>query len=251
MAKQHNYSFFGQNTGLILSSPSDRDLFFFIRCIKRKSNGIWEKPSKGEGKVIKFSLEEIVMILSVLNHESLNWTSYHSFKDDKTQISIGWEDKTAKTLWIKIGNYSKMLNFAQVEICKRLLEHFLNEKIKNATVMNINENNEREETDEINNEFTTRKSDKSRKNKKTINDEKENINIVPNEIIENDLTKEMKQLNGTIQGETDKALLINFNSGQEIWIPKSTIHGKYTPRKNLEQEFLIDNWILKRNQIML
>ena len=96
MVKQHNYSFFGQNTGLIINSPSDSDPFFFMRCIKRKSDGNWEKPSNGEGKVIKISLEETIMILDILNRKNLNWTGYHTFNDDKTQITFGWEDKTAK-----------------------------------------------------------------------------------------------------------------------------------------------------------
>ena len=47
-----------------------------------------------------------------------------------------------------------------------------------------------------------------------------------------------------------KALLIQFNSGDELWIPKSTIHGEYVPKKNKDQKFLIDDWILKKNKII-
>ena len=61
---------------------------------------------------------------------------------------------------------------------------------------------------------------------------------------------EMSNLIGSIQGETEKALLINFNSGKELWIPKSTIHGEYNPRKDVKQEFLINNWILKKNEVL-
>jgi len=60
----------------------------------------------------------------------------------------------------------------------------------------------------------------------------------------------MTKIDGSINGETEKALLIKFiSSGQEMWIPKSTIHCQFSPRKNIEQSFLIDNWILKRNKI--
>ncbi|MFX1275170.1 MAG: hypothetical protein ACFFAH_17440 [Promethearchaeota archaeon] len=250
MAKTHNYSFFGQNTGLLINNPSDKELFFFIRSIKRKPDGSWEKPSNGEGKVIKISLDETVMILEVLNHNTLNWTSYHTFKDDKTQISFGWEDKSTKTLWIKIANYSKMLNFAQAEILRRLLEHFLNEKIKNATIMNNNGKSDQEQLKDV--------SHNSQKSKNSNQEDVCQINLGESQYEQNldngtndkNLMNEISQLNGIIQGETEKALLINFNSGQEIWVPKSTIHGKYTPRKNLEQEFLIDDWILKRNKII-
>ena len=56
-------------------------------------------------------------------------------------------------------------------------------------------------------------------------------------------------MQGTIISETKKALLIEFNPGNEIWIPKSTIHSTYVQHKNLHQQFLIDTWILKKNEI--
>ncbi len=251
MARKHDYSFFGQNTGLILSTSSQYEPFLFIRCIKRKSDGNWEKYSNGEGKVIKISLEEMVMIIEVLNSKKLNWTSYHTFKDDKTQFSFEWEDKTMKVLWIKIVNYSKMLNFAQVDILKRLLEHVLDEKIEHATVMNNEENNGEEQENYCSKNFQIKK----RQHQETIfrgNNEKSNYKIkIENNKPEKDTTKEIVHLNGIIQGETEKAFLINFNSGQETWIPKSTIHGNYSPRKNHEQEFFVEYWILKRNKISL
>ena len=129
MADQHSQSFFGQNTGLIINSPSKSDAFLFIRSIKRKSDGIWEKPSAGEGKVIKCSLEEIIMILNVLNRNVLNRQSFHTYKENKTSISFKWEDEKAQTLWINIDKYSKMINSAQAELLRLLLTHILDEKI--------------------------------------------------------------------------------------------------------------------------
>ena len=67
MADTHNHIFFGQNTGLIISSSSKFDPYLYFRCIKKKTDGKWEKPSLGEGKVIKFTLEELILILKVLN----------------------------------------------------------------------------------------------------------------------------------------------------------------------------------------
>jgi hypothetical protein len=40
-----------------------------LKCIKKKNDGIWEKPSKGEDKKIKCSLEEMIMILQVLKRK--------------------------------------------------------------------------------------------------------------------------------------------------------------------------------------
>jgi len=261
MGDTHSKSFFGQNTGLIVTSPSKTDPYFFIRCIKKKPGGSWEKPSSGEGKVIKCSLDEIVMILEVLNRRQLNWTNHHTFKDQKTKISFGWEDDQAKTLWINIANYSKMLSFAQTEILRLLLTHILMEKIKFATYTNRGSINEFPES-----EFNSNKInyDISDNNKLVFNriieqnlydngaihhphPKKRIISDIP---LKNPLFRDTTHINGAIKGETEKALLITFDSGKEIWIPKSTIHCQYSPKKQFNQNFLIDNWILKRNKIL-
>ena len=61
----HNYPFFGQKSGLIIQSPSKSLPYFFIQCVKKKQNNIWEKTSKGEGKKVKFGMSEIASILHV------------------------------------------------------------------------------------------------------------------------------------------------------------------------------------------
>lgn len=261
MTDSHNHSFFGQNTGLLVNSTSKSESFIFMRCIKRKTDNSWEKPSKGEGKVIKFSMEELVMILQVLNREVLNWTSYHTFKDNKTPISFSWEDKEAKTLWINIANYSKMLNYAQAEILRLLITHILSEKIKYATTSdssiktskNIKNNanqgnfNPKAEETKVFKEFPeeNQSSFMEEINEQPVNNKNVKISTPQDKIL-----KDKKNIEGSIKGETQKALLIDFKSGEEIWIPKSTIHSEYTPRKNFSQSFLIDSWILKKNKII-
>jgi len=249
MGKIHSKSFFGQNTGLIINSSSNLEPHFFIRCIKKKHDGTWEKPSRGEGKVIKCSLEETVMMLEVLNRKCPNWSSYHSFKDNQTQIAFEWEDEKARTLWIKIDKYSKMLNFAQAEILRRLLSHFLEEKIVNATVSS---NNTAKNKSMKKNFFDKLSQDVNNDTMVESHDSPPDIDIITTPIDQKtrDFTKEKINVDGSIQGETKKALLIQFNSGDELWIPKSTIHGKYVPKKNKDQKFLIDDWILKKNKII-
>ncbi len=267
MADQHSQSFFGQNTGLIINSSSKSDAFLFIRCIKRKSDGIWEKSSAGEGKVIKCSLEEIIMILNVLNRKTLNWQSFHTYKDNKTSISFGWEDEKAKTLWIKIDKYSKMINSPQAELLRLLLTHILDEKIKYAT-SSPHENVSKGKTDshtpkDINylshngknyDEFYNplyQNSQPQNTVAETIAPPLKQDNIVdPKSSSNTNLVNDVINIDGTISGETHKALLIDFNSGKKIWIPKSTIHRPYIPKQNLAQKFLIDNWVLKRNKII-
>ena len=91
MVDKHSQSFFGKSSGLTIQSSSRVEPYIFFKCIKKKADGIWEKPSKGEGKTIKCSLDEMVMILEVLYGRFENWSSYHNFKDNKTQISFKWE----------------------------------------------------------------------------------------------------------------------------------------------------------------
>ncbi|MFX1393325.1 MAG: hypothetical protein ACFFAH_07095 [Promethearchaeota archaeon] len=265
MGDNHSKSFFGQNTGLIIYSSSKTESFLFIRCIKKKPGGSWEKSTAGEGKVIKCSLDEVVMMLEVLNRKQLNWSSYHNYKDIQTPISFGWENEQAKILWINIGNYSKMLNFAQAEILRLLLTHILKEKIKYATYSR-NENKKNVASNESTSKIQKYRSDTAKKNLvidnyNKLNLDKSSLNNSYNQNTQlqtlskipskSNLFRDMTNINAAIKGETEKALLISFKSGQEIWIPKSTIHCKFIPKKKFNQNFLIDNWILKRNKILL
>ncbi|MHA1457254.1 MAG: hypothetical protein ACTSR5_14965, partial [Promethearchaeota archaeon] len=137
MVNKHSQSFFGKSSGLTIQSSSRNEPFIFLKCIKKKGDGIWEKPSKGEGKTIKCSLDEMVMISEVLHKGLENWSTYHNFNDTKTQISFKWENERKERLYINIGSYSKMLTFSQIEILKLLLNHMLSEKIEFATTSNF------------------------------------------------------------------------------------------------------------------
>jgi len=238
MTDSHSQSFFGQTTGITINSPSKSENYIFIKCIKKKPDGTWEKPSLGEGKTIKVSLEEMVMILKILKGKMPNWTTYHKFNDTKTQISFKWENETKNSLWINIGEYPKMLGVPQVEIFKLLLKHLIKEKIEYSTVLNLSKiqaTNERlGSTIKTSNEIHAEKIIIENNREKSVNNTaSERINI-----------------SGAINGETEKALLLNFETGQELWIPKSTIHSQFNNKKGENQSFLIDDWVLKRNKII-
>ncbi|MHA1291962.1 MAG: hypothetical protein ACTSQJ_04770 [Promethearchaeota archaeon] len=104
MADFHTKSFFGVENGLIINSPARIVPWIFISCIKRKEDGTWEKISKGEGKTVKLSIEEIICIVEVLRKNSANWRGYHVFKEYKTEIYVGWEDNSREILQFKIGD---------------------------------------------------------------------------------------------------------------------------------------------------
>lgn len=244
MVDSHSKSFFGQNTGMIVSSSSSSDPFIFIHCIKKKPDGIWEKISTNEGKTIKISLEEIVMILRVLNRQTLNWQSHHIYKDKNTSLSFNWEDEDANILWINIGIYSKMLNLAQTEILRLLLIHLLKEKIVYSTIP--------KRTSNENKVIKLKQEDHCNMNKiEEINEESDcyKIDLFSDIVLQGDILKDLSNVDGIILGETEKAILIELNN-KEVWVPKSTINNHYLPRKNLSQKFLINNWFLKKNKLI-
>ncbi len=234
MVDKHSQSFFGQSTGLTLLSSSKSDSFIFFKCIKKKPDGSWEKPSLGEGKTIKCNLDEIIMILDVLQRNCDSWSSYHNFNDVKTQISFKWEDGAKKKLLIYIGNYSKMLNFSQTEIFRLLLAHILDEKIEFATISKMPSGKAIVSGPKVN------------KRRNQDNDTPA-LPVVKESIEHND--NEVSQINGVIEGETEKALLIQFSNDKEIWIPKSVIRSNYDSSNDISQNFMIDNWILKKNNV--
>ena len=54
-----------------------------------------------------------------------------------------------------------------------------------------------------------------------------------------------------IRAESPKALLISLDSGEEFWVPKSTVHSKYfSNNKSHYQNFIIDKWIVEKNKII-
>jgi MFS superfamily sulfate permease-like transporter len=235
MVDKHSQSFFGQSTALTIQSSSRTEPFIFLKCIQKKSDGNWEKPSQGEGKTIKLNLDEMVMISEVLNRKLDKWSSFHNFNQIKTQITFQWEDQSKNKLKIYIDKYSKMLNFAQSEIFRRLLEHLLEEKIVYAT--------------------TRSKPDDSSKPESIPQSKRESRKISPKsmpvvqECIEYS-DKPQSEINGTIESETDKALLIKFDQDKQIWIPKSRIHSNFKSDNSNDQSFVIESWILKKNNLI-
>ena len=237
LTDKHSQSFFGQAVGLTIQSSSKSDPFIFLKCKKKKPDSSWEKPSLGEGKSIKCSLDEMVCILHVLKRKGNSWSTYHKYNENNTQISFSWEDNNKKKLWINIGTYSKMLGFAQVEIFKLLLKHLINEKIENATILNVvkNKNNEIRES--------------KREIPTSYEDSNLNVKISKNLSKESKVDNEKTSIKGSIKAETEKALLIVFSNGQEVWIPKSIIHSKFLSDSSSDQEFIVNSWIVEKNKI--
>ncbi|MHA1679080.1 MAG: hypothetical protein ACTSUX_12685 [Promethearchaeota archaeon] len=232
MADFHSKGFFGQKTALILISPSKTIPYIFIHCIKKKFNGTWEKLSFNEGKKIKFSLEEIVMILKVLNKEKFNWENTHSYNDVNTKISFRWEYENANRLWIHIGNYMKALDEAQIDIMKILLTHLLNEKIIHATSSSKPSILGDADYLELRNFNFLFKTD---------------ANAITKTQNKDFILSSTKKIEGSIKKITEKAILLENNSGNKLWIPKSVILSKYELKQDIKQNFFIDKKFLEKN----
>ena len=68
--------------------------------------------------------------------------------------------------------------------------------------------------------------------------------------IKKDLRADLIKVSARVKKYTEKALLLVFGSGSEIWIPPSTIHNDYDEKnKSNFQNFLIDTWIFKKRQV--
>ncbi|MBY9017777.1 MAG: hypothetical protein KGD66_02995 [Candidatus Lokiarchaeota archaeon] len=239
MVDMHSQSFFGKSSGLTIQSSSRNEPFIFLKCIKKKGDGIWEKPSKGEGKTIKCSLDEMVMISEVLHKRLENWSTYHNFNDTKTQISFKWENERKERLYINIGSYSKMLTFSQIEILKLLLNHMLSEKIEFATTSNFSEGRKGKQK-VITGSLTKDTSEQG--SKSPVPAVIENIEVSE---------KSSCQVEGAIKNETQKALLITFQNDRECWIPKSAVRSSYVSAQEKQQSFVIDTWLLEKNNLLL
>jgi len=210
MSDIHFKKFYGQSADLVVESKSRYDHFVYFHLVSKsnKENNI---------TVIKYTLEEIALILCVLRKDLFTWKSYHQ-KD--IEVSFEWENKEGQILWIHSENYSKTLYLGQIEVLKLLITHLLDEKVIFAT---FKEKADSEDSSEI-----------------LINQDK---------YLEFSGDETINKVDGRIINQTEKAILINFQDDTEIWIPKSTIHSYFNPNKSSLQSFLIENWILKKNNI--
>ena len=250
MVEYHNKAFFGSKVGMFLDSGSWTSLFFYLKFIKKRENGKWEKPSLREGKSIKFSLEDTALILRVLNREELNWKTVHVFKENKTYISFQWDKTNKEHLHVNGGDYHKMLNYAEIIVFRSLLEHVFAEKIARSTVISRNESFKKPVDVQ-----PEGKKPELIVTEQTIRNARLESQIIAQDaptLLKEELTTEPETLTigGVCEGETEKALLIEFEGARQIWIPKSTIRSGFDPESVAVQQFKIDTWVLKKNKVV-
>ena len=168
---------------------------------------------EGKNLVITFSLEDIAMILCILRKELFVWKSWCV---EDLEVTFVWEDKDTQKLWIHAANYSKSLNIGQIEVLKLYVKHILKEKVKFAT-------------SKITDHYLSSPPDGDK-------------------YLESTMIETINKVEGKVISQTDKAVLINFQES-EVWIPKSTIHSHYSALDTSSQFFMIENWVLKKNNL--
>ncbi len=241
--KKHSMSFFGQKTGLILNSAEPKDDYIFVHLIKKRYDGSWEKPSKGQGKSIKFNLGEIILIIDVLSKKTSNWTTVHRYQGDTTSISF---KNQRECVQIYISNYSKSLKYPETKILRDLLEHIYKEKIKLATGFAA------KEQEKSNNGFNGRLKKKFSKQKdkrsqdfdnsnstctsdSLIEESRESNNVYGHDILVNDILNESSKkitektisLNGIKKKEKPTNMEINSINPRE-WLKSLQNDGEYS-----------------------
>lgn len=118
----------------MIFNASGDDLFVYLKFLKQKPDGSWEKPSLKEGKSIKLGIEESIQILAVFEKEAFEFSTFHSFKETKTPISFKWDTEEALGFWINAGERNKFLSAVQVEMFRLLLKHVIKEQVAYGTV---------------------------------------------------------------------------------------------------------------------
>jgi hypothetical protein len=252
---QHTQNFFGQKTGLMISTDAKENPYLFIRCIKKKANGDWEKYS--ESKNVKLSLLEIVSINDVLNKKRKLWSTFHSYNEIKTPISFTWDDHDPDLLWINIDEYSRPLNYPETELLRLLIIHILDEKIIFATVRKEIQDSEKSfanDNGELKSNVTSEVSQKNVGVKlKTFEQNQpkiEKIEKIKSKNLKNkDEEEETTNLQGKIKMNRDKAILITLDNNDELWLPKSTIMNSFKNDETIIQKFQVKKWILEKRTL--
>jgi len=246
MVDKHDWSSFGQKSAVMVSTNTMSEPHVFFRCIKKKDDGSWEKPSQKEGKITKFGLSEIAAMIKVLSKEKAEWQGFHDFNGEKTAIKINWSGQNNDVVYLVIGNYRKQFGEDEAEVLRALLRHIFKEKIAHATIskqINKNNNNKTRVVQEV-----------VRPAPETEPLKMERVQMEPQEparnVSNNKKNDDQTNISGVVNGSTEKALLILFDNGKEGWVPRSTVHSAYDDSKNSHNKFLIDTWILKNNNIM-
>jgi len=250
--QHHNLSLFGQKTGMLLDSAKAADPFLYLRLIRKKADGTWEKPSLNEGKAVKFNLLELCALTRLLHQPTAKWTTVHKHQAETTSIVV---DKTATACSWKIGEYVKTLAENEIDLLGRLLDHILTEKIEHATgqrkLSPTNEPNVSEDPSfEANNDVDNLPAAPDPIN--PFDDEAPRqipvdrpLQIDPIAwITQLKVEGDFVQVPGIITANRPQAFNVQINGLRPIWVPKSTV--KSPDHIEGESALWIKKWFIEK-----
>lgn len=248
MVDKHTQNFFGQKTAIIVDSNRKDEPCIFIRCLKKKKDGEWQNFS--ESKVTKFSLLEIIAINDVLSGKRKTWNTFHVFNEVKTPISFAWDEHDFDLLWINIDEYSRPLNYPETELFRRLMEHLVEEKVANATIKGeIPEKSEPEVVEKIkpveakpkviSDNLKPKTGESKTPVKEITRTDAKNANTNGN-------ASETRSMVGKIKINREKAILVQMENNEEIWLPKSTILSSIDEKSEDMQNFTVKAFVFNK-----
>ena len=253
--QRHRYSFFGQKVGLLLDSAEWTDASLYLRFLKKKPDGYWEKPSKKEGKNIKLNLLEMIEIIELLTDKqttSKKWSTVHRFGQEQTPITF---ERRNDALTISVPGYQKYLKFPETKLLTDLLQHIYEEKIIHATKSELAKSTSNSQTEESSishripshTSHTTNTKTKESSPPTNFYDQKSKTSqLEPNSANIQDHNKwiaTLEQKNdcylvpGEIQTRSEKAIAFQIAGHKSTWVPLSCIS------QAIDQENLKGLWI--------
>ncbi len=251
--KHHRISFFGQKSGLILDSAEDIDPWLFLKCIKKKPNGTWEKPSAKEGRNIKINLLEIIALMDLCQKQNAKWSTVHRYGQASTPITF---EKQEDAINITLPGYNKQLKFPETRLFADLLAHIYGEKLISATGREFPTGPSGEENAEISSEPEIPKDEllgtplKSHAeeihawvNEPIDNPEELEIEANRDPLEHSEIKRkeiqppmvnqgEFSYICGEIMKRTAKAVAFKIEGRDQLWIPLSAINESLAPQAN-------------------
>jgi hypothetical protein len=203
--------------------------------IKKQQNGIWEKPSENQGKKIKLNLGELIMIRRVLSGLDDKWSTIHTFKEEKTQISVSRNKNNQEQIWINADSYSKNIKLPETEIFQLLLNHIIDEKIIYSTCNKGSRTNFQKSP--VNNDNIE---------ESLVNGKSKQITELP--VKNNNQNGDFSEMQAIYVRETEKAVCVQFDGEEkESWVPKSILNNLII-NSDEYQTLLLPKWFIEKRK---
>ena len=244
MVENHEMSFFGQKSALILGSGK-YDGPLFLHMLKKKNETDWEKSSLNEGVRFSLNLLEIKKLLDSVQYRVQTELLFtHKYKNETKTLKIKIETTTELHLTFMMGSHVKPIVYPESAIFEDLLKHIYEEKLHLGTEKTYGE--KKEETHETN-ESTPQAPPKT-------------IPQTPAQAApQSPSPSNGEKLFTVIRRKTEKAIQLELpnSNNTTIWVPLSQLLAANPEMEseiaqvavNGEIHLKIPSWILEKNNL--